>query len=327
MKSLTTGMLTVIGLSVAICLAGCATLSDFSSFKKQREVLVEVVRPSQMEEGGCKTIHLVYLSPEKVLSAQGVHVSYASRQMIAEEIRRLLNETGYIKSTTVPSDLEDADYHDMIVKVTSFEVKSSQQGNYRRKTAFVDLSLVLKEGGLQECYSITPPVSDHTAQVPIHRDQSLPSDQVLLRQAVRHALEDVVSTFVPKKVPTLRPVHGLSGPLTRSSDLLLAGNCQDALVMLKQHLTPNGGDPQVLYNAGVAAECVATQERNQKRKGQALEVSVNYYKQALALGATDVDLQRARREAQQTLDFYQRIRASSADQRQHREQYKSPKGF
>jgi hypothetical protein len=163
--------------------------------------------------------------------------------------------------------------------------------------------------------------------VPIHRDQSLPSDQVLLRQAVRHALEDVVSTFVPKKVPTLRPVHGLSGPLTRSSDLLLAGNCQDALGLLQQHLTPNGGHPQVLYNAGVAAECVATQERNQKRKGQALEVSVNYYKQALALGATDVDLQRARREAQQTLDFYQRIRTSSADQRQQREQYKSPKGF
>jgi hypothetical protein len=286
MKSLTTGMLTVIGLSVAICLAGCATLSDFSSFKKQREVLVEVVRPSQMEEGGCKTIHLVYLSPEKVLSAQGVRVSYASRQMIAEEIRRLLNETGYIKSTTVPSDLEDADFHDMIVKVTSFEVKSSQQGNYRRKTAFVDLSLVLKEGGLQECYSITPPVSDHTAQVPIHRDQSLPSDQVLLRQAVRHALEDVVSTFVPKKVPTLRPVHGLSGPLTRSSDLLFAGNCQDALVMLQQHVTPNGGDPQVLYNAGVAAECVATQERNQKRKGQALEVSVKTGAGSLAGGTS-----------------------------------------
>ena len=314
------------GLLALVNLVGCATLPEIDLRKKQ-EVVVDVVRPSQMEEGGCHNIHLVYVSPEQVLPASGVRLSASAKQMISEEIRRLLNETGYIKSTTIPAGITDFADHDLIVKITTFEVKSSQDEAYRRKTAYVDMSLVLKEDGAQECYSITPPVYEHIAQVPLYRDQTLPSDQTLLRQAVRHTLEDVVSTFVPQKVQTLRPIQGVSGDLARANDLLLAGNCLDALLLLEQHLGPNPKDTKALYNAGVAAECIATKERDQDRKQRALKASVDYYKQVLELGKADADMQRARKEALSTLEFYLRVTDSGTKQRQQRDEFKSPKGF
>ncbi|RLA90601.1 MAG: hypothetical protein DRG20_03030 [Deltaproteobacteria bacterium] len=141
-------------------------------------------------------------------------------------------------------------------------------------------------------------------QQPAYKADKLPSPLRVKEMLIKEAVRRVVRQFVPVKSIILRPVKFGSDLTNKVAAMINAGNCRGAYEIVKPTVkNPQCKDINLLYNAGVALECMAWNEANDiNTQVFYLNKSLEYYRRAAILAPTDQDIQRAMRDVSYELD-------------------------
>ena len=92
--------------------------------------------------------------------------------------------------------------------------------------------------------------------------------------------------------------------------------------------SPDCKDADLLYNAGVAIECMAWKRAiKQETQARYLQEAEKYYRRAAALAPEDGDMQRASREVSYEVETFFVSGSAQSDTRQERDRYKAPTGY
>jgi hypothetical protein len=133
---------------------------------------------------------------------------------------------------------------------------------------------------------------------------NLPSQECMVRDALERCLSSLIRQISPKEVCVYRPLKSGNDVCSRVSNLLDSDNCDLARDLAQDYLKKHPDDESVLYNLGVAFECLASKSRKQEEKISYLEDAENAYNTYLVLNAEDEDAQTARQEVKQSLSLY-----------------------
>ncbi len=303
---------------------GCAT-TQISS----RGALVSVYKPNTIKEaivcssGGDQGISFMYVGRDTISG----NVGASDKSLIAQYAKAVLGETRFINPVTVSS--MEGEYPDLSIKVINFKVKTYREGASIKRYGVFQANFSIRQAGLLECSTAAPILIEKTFVEPIYKKAKLPSilrvKEILVKEAVRR----VVRQFVPVKSTVLRPVKGLTGMAKSAADMINSGNCVGAYEVLKSMAnSPGCKDAYVLYNTGVALECMAWNSANDIRTQQRyLEKALKYYRRAAMLKPSDPDIQKAMGEVSYELNT-----AFASKKRQRRtkkllEEFKAPSEF
>lgn len=261
------------------------------AIKAPKGIVVNVLRPITMEEGiNCGKISLIFVDLQTFPSNE-LQLTSSEETMLIEEARSKIERTGFLQMNEGILRDHHSNYHFLTFKIYKLTIKRNS-GN---KIASIGVSASFSKGNT-ECYTVNF-MEEFT------RSENA-SDWKFKRDVVAKALDNLIRKFVPKKVKTLRPVFGASGDAARISDLLNGGNCKLALSLAKIALKKNPNDKNLLYNAGVAIECLASNTINQQQKVALLEKAQSYYLQALHLDSDQEEIQRAEMEVEIQRELY-----------------------
>ncbi len=304
--------------------AGCAT-----TYVGSKGALVSVYRPNSVKEGlvcssdGNEGISYMYVGPDTISG----NVVKRDKYLIAQFARAVLGETRFINPVTVSS--MEGEYPDLSIRVINFYVKTKIEGGQIKRYGVFQANFSVRQAGMLECSTADPILVEKTYVQPVYRKDKLPSIIRIKEKLIKEAVRRVVREFVPVKSTILRPVKGLSGMAKNAADMINSGNCIGAYEILKPMAdSPRCKDSNVLYNAGVALECMAWNNANNINTQQLyLNKALKYYRRAAMLKPNDVDIQKAMSEVS-----YELSTAFSSTKRQKRtkkllEQFKTPTGY
>ncbi|MBW2202840.1 MAG: hypothetical protein JRF52_01760, partial [Deltaproteobacteria bacterium] len=164
---------------------------------------------------------------------------------------------------------------------------------------------------------------------PVYKKERLPSPIRVKEAMVKEAVKRVVRQFVPVKSSVLRPIK-TDGELTdKAGQMIDAGNCRGAYEVLKTAANdPKCEDPALLYNAGVALECMAWNVANdQKTQVRYLSKAGELYKRAAVLKPEDREMQKAMKDVFYELDTFFASFKRQKSTGKSLDEYKAPKGY
>ncbi len=291
--------------------------------------LVSVYRPNTVKEaivcsaGGDQGIAFMYVGKDTISG----NVSSKDKSLIAQYARAVLGETRFINPVTVPS--MEGEYPDLSIKVIRFGVKTVREGANIKRYGIFQANFSIRQAGMIECSTAEPILVEKTYVQPVYRKDKLPSYLRIKIKLIKEAVRRVVMQFVPVKTTVLRPVKGMSGLAKSAADMINAGNCVGAYEILKSMAdSPQCKDAKVLYNTGVALECMAWNSANDlNTQERYLSKALKYYRRAAMLDPKDQDIQRAMAEVSYELST---VFASTKRQKRTKkllQEYKSPTGF
>ncbi|MBF0621563.1 MAG: hypothetical protein HQL54_06510 [Magnetococcales bacterium] len=327
-KLRTPALIIAVGFLLSACATGGSTVAP-------KGVAVKVLRPVTMVQGNtCNAVNLIWIDQERVISSEGIFLSGVERSQLAEKARSVVNETGFLQSTSLPPESDSVRYHTMLIKLINMDIDQAQTAAHATKTGRIELSIALKEGGelsgFTECYS-TDFSKEIVRRVPKYKHSQLPSDFDMKKMLIARAIRSVLRKFTPARVSTFRPVYGGLGEAAKVSDLLNGGNCKLAFKVALTALKDNETDQSMLFNAGVAAECLAGKSRKQLEKIKALKKSLEFYEKVLMASPSDKEANRAAKEVAQTLELYGDAASNQSDSRiklqKLEQEYSTPSGF
>ncbi len=314
----------VFALLVLFFASGCATIQVSS-----KGALVSVYRPNTVKEsivcssGGDQGIAFMYVGKDTISG----NVSPKNKSLIAQYARAVLGETRFINPVTVSS--MEGEYPDLSIKVLRFSVITKREGVNIKRYGVFQANFSIRQAGMIECSTADPILVEKTFVQPAYRKDKLPSVLRVKVKLIKEAVRRVIMQFVPVKSTVLRPVKGLTGMAKNVADMINSGNCVGAYEVLRSMAdSPMCKDAKILYNAGVALECMAWNNANSTRTQQRyLNKALKYYKKAAMLAPNDPDIQKAMAEVSYELNT-----VFSATKRQIRtkrllREYKSPTGF
>ncbi len=275
---------------VLVFLGGCATTQVSS-----RGALVNVYHPNTVKEGlvcssgGDNGISYMYVGADTISG----NVSKGDKYLIAQFARAVLGETKFINPVTVSS--MEGEYPDLSVRVINFRVTTKREAGVVKRYGVFQANFSVRQAGMLECSTADPILIEKTYVQPAYRKDKLPSIIRVKEKLIKEAVRRVVRQFVPVKSTILRPVKGISGMAKGASDMINAGNCIGAYEVLKPMAdSPTCRDASVLYNAGVALECMAWNNANDMNtQQQYLSKALKYYRRAAMLKPGDLDIQKA----------------------------------
>ncbi len=314
----------LMGLILLFLGAGCATTQVSS-----RGALVSVYKPNTIKEaivcssGGDQGISFMYVGRDTISGK----VRAGDKALIAQYARAVLGETRFINPVTVSS--MEGEYPDLSIKVINFGVRTYREGASIKRYGVFQANFSIRQAGLLECSTADPILVEKTFVEPVYRKSKLPSVLRVKEMLVKEAVRRVVRQFVPVKSTVLRPVKGLTGMAKSAADMINSGNCVGAYEVLKPMAnSPSCKDAYVLYNTGVALECMAWNSANDISTQQRyLSKALKYYRRAAMLKPGDPDIQKAMGEVSYELNT-----AFASLKRQHRtkkllEEFKTPEGY
>jgi len=306
-------------------LTGCATTSYVSS----KGALVNVYRPNTIKEGlvcssgGDEGISFMYVGSDTISG----NVSRADKSLIAQYARAVLGETRFINPVTVSS--MEGEYPDLSIKVINFKVITKREGGVIKRYGVFQANFSVRQAGMLEWPTADPILIEKTYVQPAYRKDKHPSVLRVKERLIKEAVRRVVRQFVPVKSTVLRPVKGMTGMAKSAADMINAGNCIGAYEILKPMAdSPACKDAAVLYNAGVALECMAWNNANDINTQQRyLSKALKYYRRAAMLKPSDQDIQKAMGDLS-----YELSTAFSSAKRQKRtkkllDEFKTPTGY
>jgi len=309
---------------IFIFATGCATTQVSS-----RGALVNVYHPNTVKEGlvcssgGDSGISYMYVGADTISG----NVSKKDKYLIAQFARAVLGETRFINPITVSS--MEGEYPDLSIRVVNFYVTTKSQGGVVKRYGVFQANFSVRQAGMLECSTADPILIEKTYVQPAYRKDKLPSVLRIKEKLIKEAVRRVVRQFVPVKSTTLRPVKGMSGMAKGAADMINAGNCIGAYEVLKPIAdSPACKDVNVLYNTGVALECMAWNNANDMNtQQQYLTKALKYYRRAAMLKPGDTDIQKAMGDVSYELNT-----AFSAAKRQKKtkrllEEFKTPTGY
>ncbi len=309
---------------ILLLAAGCSTVQVSS-----KGALVSVYRPNTVKEaivcsaGGDQGIAYMYVGKDTISG----NVSSRDKALIAQYARAVLGETRFINPVTVPS--MEGEYPDLSIKVLRFSVKTIREGVNIKRYGVFQANFSIRQAGMIECSTAEPILVEKVYVQPAYKKDKLPSYLRVKIRLIKEAVRRVVMQFVPVKSTVLRPVKGMTGVAKSAADMINAGNCVGAYEILRPVAdSPGCKDAKILYNAGVALECMAWNNANDTSTQQKyLNKALKYYRKAAMLDPKDADIQRAMSEVSYELNT---VFASTKRQKRTKklmEEYKAPTGF
>ena len=291
--------------------------------------LVKVYRPNPVKEAlGCTTpgeqgISYMYVGPETV----GGKVSGEEKRIIAQYARAVLGETRFINPISAPS--MSGEYPDLSIRVHEFSVSTRKKGNRISRDGVFQASFSIRQAGILECSTTDPILIEKHYEAPVYKRENLVSPLRVKEAMVKEAVKRVVRQFVPVKSSVLRPIKTDGDLASKTAQMIDAGNCRGGYEVVKSVASdPQCKDAALLYNAGVALECMAWSTANdQMTQMRYLNKAADLYGRAAILKPGDADMQRAMKDVYYELDtFFASFKRQKATGKSL-DEYKSPKSF
>jgi len=291
--------------------------------------VVSVYRPNPIKENMvCSSqnshgIAYMYVGVDTITG----NIPKSDKETIAQYARAVLGETRFINPVTVPS--MNGEYPDLSIKVQRLFVTTKKESDRIIRYGVFQASFSIRQAGMLECSTATPVLIERKFQEPIYRADRLPSNLKVKELIIKEAVRRVIRQFVPVKSSILRTVKSDSEPSKKAAAMINAGNCRGAYEVIKPLVdNPKCQDAPLLYDAGVALECMAWSDANDiNTQTLYLNKALKYYRKAAILRPTDQDMQRAMRDVSYELDT-----AFSAFKKQKKtnsllQNYSTPTGF
>ncbi len=309
---------------LSLFLMACATVHV-----PTRGALVKIYRPNPVKEAlvcttkGEQGISYMYVGPETV----GGKVSEEEKQIIAQYARAVLGQTRFINPVSVPST--NWEYPDLSIRVHEFSVKTNRTRDRVLRDGVFQASFSIRQAGMLECSTSDPILIEKHYERPAYKKELLPSPRRVKEAMVKEAVMRVVRQFVPVESSVLRPIKTEGELALKAAQMIDAGNCRGGYEVVKPVANDlQCKDPALLYNAGVALECMAWNVANdQKTQVRYLTQAKDYYLRAAILRPEDADMQRAMKEVSYELDtFFASFKRQKATGKSL-DEYRSPKSF
>ena len=295
----------------------------------KKGALVNVYRPNPVKEAmvcttqGEQGISYMYVGPETVSGKVGGE----EKRVIAQYARAVLGETRFINPISVPAT--SGEYPDLSIRVHEFSVKTKKMGGRITREGLFQASFSIRQAGMLECSTSDPVLIEKHYEAPVYKKERLLSPIRVKETMVKEAVKRVVRQFVPVKSSVLRPIKTDGDLADKAAQMIDAGNCRGAYEVVKSVANnPNCKDSALLYNAGVALECMAWNAANdQKTQVRYLSKAGEFYKRAAVLNPGDKDMQKAMKEVFYELDtFFASFKRQKATGKSL-DEYKAPKGY
>ncbi len=292
--------------------------------------LVKVYRPNtETASLACSTpqskgMSFMYVGPETI-SGQ---VTPKEKKLITQFARAVLSETRVINPIGIPP--MEGEYPNLSIDVLELSV-TTQKGKNRitRKGAF-QANINIRQMGLIDCATTEPISIDKQYETPCYKAETLLSERNIKEKMIKEAIRHAVRQFVPVKRTVLRPVKTGGGDMVENSARMIdGGNCRGAYEAIKPIVkSPDCKNADLLYNAGVAVECMAWKGAiNQKIQTRYLQEAEKYYRKAAMLAPEDGDMQKASREVSYEVETFFVSSEAQNNTRQERDKYKAPTGY
>jgi hypothetical protein len=295
-----------------------------------RGALVNVYKPNPVKESmvcttqGEQGIPYMYVGAETVSGDIGSE----DKRIIAQFARAVLGQTRFINPISVPAT--SGEYPDLSIRVHEFSVKTKKTADRIARDGVFQASFSIRQAGMLECSTSDPILIEKTFKAPAYKKERLPSDLRIKEQMVKEAVKRVVRQFVPVKSSVLRPIKTDGGELAgKAAQMIDAGNCRGGYEVARAAAEdPKCKDAALLYNAGVASECMAWNAANdQKTQILFLNRSRDFYSRAAVMKPADKDIQRAMNDVSYELDTFFASFERQKTTGKTLEEYKTPKGY
>jgi hypothetical protein len=224
------------------------------------------------------------------------NISNQDKALISQYAKATLQESKFITPMAVPA--MEGEYPELSIQVIEFFIKDIREKNglqVKRYGRFV-ANFSIRQAGIIECSTGKPVFVEKSFIEPTYKKDKLPSILHLKEILIRNAVRRIVMQITPVKVSILRPVKGFCGESKRVANMIDSGNCKGAYQMIKKEVdSPECRNVYLLYNAGVALECMAWSTANNDIRQQIkyLRQALRYYTKAGELNPNDPDIQRA----------------------------------
>ncbi len=308
-----------------LLLACCA-----STGPSKTGALVKVYRPNvETSSLACSTpqskgISFMYVGPETISGEAGPK----EKKLITQFARSVLSETRVINPIGIPP--MEGEYPNLSIDVLELSVADRNKQNRITRKGVFEANINIRQMGLIDCTTTEPISIVKQYEAPSYKSETLLSPRKLKGKMIKEAVRRAIRQFVPVKRTVLRPVKtGGDELVEKSARMIDGGNCRGAYEAIKPVAkSPDCRDADLLYNAGVAIECMAWKRAiKQETQARYLQEAERYYRKAAGLAPDDGDMQKASREVSYEVETFFVSGSAQNDTRQERDRYTAPKGY
>jgi hypothetical protein len=316
--------------AAASCVLFLLCLACAATGPSRTGALVKVYRPNvETASLACSTpqskgISYMYVGPETISG----EVDLMEKKLITQFARSVFSETRVINPIGIPP--MEGEYPNLSIDVLALSVSDQNRKNRIIRKGNFEANINIRQMGLLDCTTTEPISIEKQYEAPSYKAESLLSPRKLKGKMIKEAVRRAVRQFVPVKRTVLRPVKTGGDKLVEKSGRMIdGGNCRGAYESVK----PVAKDPgcrnaDLLYNAGVAVECMAWKGGiKQETQARYLREAEKYYTKAANLAPGDGDIQRASREVSYEVEAFFVSRSAQHDTAREKDRYKAPTGY
>lgn len=305
-------------------------LSCASTGPSKTGALVKVYRPNvETASLACSTpqskgISFMYVGPETISGQAGPK----EKKLITQFARSVLSETRVINPIGIPP--MEGEYPNLSIDVLELSVVDQKKQNRITRKGVFEANINIRQMGLIDCATTEPISIVKQYEAPSYKSETLLSPRKLKGKMIKEAVRQAVRQFVPVKRTVLRPVKtGGDDLVEKSARMIDGGNCRGAYEAIKPIVkSPDCSNADMLYNAGVAVECMAWKGAlKQETQARYLQEAEKYYRKAASLAPDDGDMQRASREVSYEVEAFFVSSGTQNDTQKERDRYKAPTGY
>ena len=292
--------------------------------------LVKVYRPNvETASLACSTpqskgISYMYVGPETISGQAGPK----EKKLITQFARSVLSETRVINPIGIPP--MEGEYPNLSIDVLELSVVDQKSKNRIAREGVFEANINIRQMGLIDCATTEPISVVKTYEVPSYKSETLISHRELEGKVIKEAVRRAVRQFVPVKRTVLRPVKtGGDQLVEKSAQMIDGGNCSGAYEAIKPVVkSPDCKNADLLYNAGVAVECMAWKRAiRQETQARYLQEAERYYRKAANLSPEDDHMQRASRELSYEVETFFVSGTAQHDTKKEKDRYKAPDSY
>ncbi|WP_462324931.1 tetratricopeptide repeat protein [Desulfoplanes sp.] len=282
-----------------LLLGGCVSGHGISSCGKG--ITVKTLRPPEINEaekwGDISMVMVEVTTSPDITQAYNAIIKEKAKIVLADTpyltIREMVDESAKKGVTEI-----EAAHHFLKFNVDLLDIQGSQN------RVDIEIGMVahlqkLRGDSYFEC-GVKDSVDHYTWQ-----GDNLPPEDCMVREALGRCLASLIRQISPKEVCVYRPLKSGGNVCSRVANLLDSDNCDLARDLALEELASDPDNESLLYNLGVAYECLASKSHKQEKKVEFLEDAEEVYNKYLMLDAQDEDVQTARHEVKESLSIYQ----------------------
>ncbi|EFK06882.1 conserved hypothetical protein [delta proteobacterium NaphS2] len=266
----------------------------------------------------------MYVGPETISGQAGLK----EKKLITQFARSVLSETRVINPIGIPP--MEGEYPNLSIDVLELSVVDQKSRNRIARKGVFEANINIRQMGLIDCATTEPISIVKNYEAPSYKSETLISPRELEGKMIKEAVRRAVRQFVPVKRTVLRPVKtGGDELVEKSAQMIDGGNCSGAYETIKPVVkSPDCRNADLLYNAGVAVECMAWKRAiRQETQARYLQEAEKYYRRAANLSPEDSLMQRASRELSYEVETFFVSGTAQSNTKKEKDRYKAPGSY